>query len=112
MTAYLKHTDIYNDGIQPAQYVLRDIFLTRCFHFDRGLYLGRFGFSLPVKTFSFFLILSLPVSIPPDSFHCIRFTVFNSTLMTKNVPLQVVECTFCHVVWSYLVQPAGGTLLR
>jgi len=39
MTAYLKHTDIYNDGIQPAQYVLRGIFLTRCFHFDRGLYL-------------------------------------------------------------------------
>jgi hypothetical protein len=44
---YLKHTDIYNDGIKPAQYVLRDIFLT-CFHFDRGLYLERFSFSLPV----------------------------------------------------------------
>jgi hypothetical protein len=24
MTAYLKHTDIYTDGIQPAEYVLRD----------------------------------------------------------------------------------------
>jgi len=51
MTAYLKHTDVYNDGIQPAQYVLRDIFLTCCFHFDRGLDLERFGFNLPVKTF-------------------------------------------------------------
>jgi len=59
MTAYLKHTDIYNDGIQPAQYVVRDIFLTRCFHFDGGLYLERFGFSLPAKFF--FLILSLQV---------------------------------------------------
>jgi len=54
MTAYMKHTDIYNDGIQPAQYVLRDISLTRYCHFDRRLYLERFVFSLPVTTFFFF----------------------------------------------------------
>jgi len=110
MTAYLKHTDIYNGGIQPAQYVLRDIFLTCCFHFDRGLYLERFSFSLPVKTF-FFLILSLQVSTPPDYFHCIRFTIFNLTLMTKMFHFKSVGCIFCHVVFSYLVQPAGGPLL-
>jgi hypothetical protein len=42
------------DGIQPAQYVLRDISLTRYCHFDRRLYLERFVFSLPVTTFFFF----------------------------------------------------------
>jgi hypothetical protein len=99
MLAYLKNTVIYNDGIQPAQYVVRDIFLTRCFHCDRGLYLERFGFSLPVRTFFFFLILSLQVSIPLDSFHCIHFPAFNLTLMTKNVPLPVCRMYLYVVTW-------------
>jgi hypothetical protein len=53
MTAYLKHTDIYNSRIQLAEYVLRDMFRTCCFHFDHGLHLERFGFSFLVKTVFF-----------------------------------------------------------
>jgi hypothetical protein len=63
MTAYLKHTDIDNDGIQPAQYVLRDIFVACCFHFDRGLDLERFGFNLPVKTFLKFCLCRYPCQL-------------------------------------------------
>jgi hypothetical protein len=51
-------------------------------------------------------LCSLRVSIPLCSLHCICFTVFNLTLLTKNVPLQVCRM----YIWSCGVlvsRPAG-----